>query len=170
MLLLVLVLCAATSVFVALRRRDTLAVYLCGLGVSNALMLLGIIVYIAQMGGMAATEQTFLFLLPEIQHWLQLRPIPMGKLGYVVAVGRTLFPWFLLQVGLEVTMIPRVRRRMKSLRWLSAILPALFLVYYFPTVYYHLVRGRFWLITAMIPLSLAWIGLYLLAGLSLMMQ
>ncbi len=170
MLLLVLVLCAATSVFVALRRRDTLAVYLCGLGVSNALMLLGIIVYIAQMGGMAATEQTFLFLLPEIQHWLQLRPIPMGKLGYVVAVGRTLFPWFLLQVGLEVTMIPRVRRRMKSLRWLSAILPALFLVYYFPTVYYHLVRGRFWLITAMIPLSLAWIGLYLLAGLALMMQ
>ena len=170
MLLLVLVLCAATSVFVALRRRDTLAVYLCGLGVSNALMLLGIIVYIAQMGGMAATEQTFLFLLPEIQHWLQLRPIPMGKLGYVVAVGRTLFPWFLLQVGLEVTMIPRVRRRMKSLRWLSAILPALFLVYYFPTVYYHLVWGRFWLITAMIPLSLAWIGLYLLAGLSLMMQ
>ena len=53
---------------------------------------------------------------------------------------------------------------------LSAILPALFLVYYFPTVYYHLVWGRFWLITAMIPLSLAWIGLYLLAGLSLMMQ
>ncbi len=170
MLLLVLALCAATSVFVALRRRDVLAVYLCGLGVSNALMLLGVIIYIAQMGGMAATEQTFLFLLPQIQHWLQHRPIPMGTLGYVVVVGRTLFPWFLLQVGLEVTMIPWVRRRMKSLRWLSAIVPALFLVYYYPTVYYHLVRGRFWLITAMIPVSLSWIAVYLLAGLALMMQ
>lgn len=170
MLLIVLALCAATSVFVALRRRDVLAFYLFGLGISNSLMLLGVIVYIAQMGGMAATEQTFLFLLPKIQRWLQFRPISMGALGYVVAVGRTLFPWFLLQVGLEMSMIPWVRRRHRLLLQLSAVIPLLSLVYYYPEVYYHLVRGRFWLITAVIPLSIAWIGLYLAAGLLLMAQ
>lgn len=170
MLLIVLGLCAATSVFVAALRRDTLAVHLFGLGISNSVMLLGVIVYIAQMGGMAATEKTFLFLLPEIQRWLQVQPIPMNRLGYVVAVGRTLFPWFLLQVGLEMTMIPWVRRRLKTLRWLTAVIPVLFLVYYYPDVYYHVVRGRLWLITAMIPVSLIWIGLYLVVGLTLMAQ
>ena len=116
MLLIVLALCAATSVFVAARRRDILSVYLLGLGVSCSLMLLGVIIHIAQMGGVAATEQTFLFLVPEIQRWLQFRPISMSQLGYLVAVGRTLFPWFLLQVGLEVTMIPWVRRRHRLVR------------------------------------------------------
>ena len=86
MLLLVLFLCAATSAFVALRRRDTLSVFLFGTGVSTTVMLFGVIVYIAQMGGMAATEQTFLFLLPQIQRWLQFRPISMSQLGYLVAV------------------------------------------------------------------------------------
>jgi len=169
-LLIVLVLCAATSVFVAARRRDILSVYLLGIGVSNSLMLLGVIIYIAQMGGMAATEQTFLFLLPEIQRWLQLRPIPMTQLGYLVAVGRTLFPWFLLQVGLEVSMIPWVRRRHRVLGQLSAVIPAFFLVYYWPDVFYRLVRGRFWLITTMLPVSMAWILAYLAAGLLLMVQ
>lgn len=170
MLLIVLLLCAATSAFVALRRRDTLSVFLFGTGVSTTVMLFGVIVYIAQMGGMAATEQIFLFLLPKIQRWLQFRPIPMSRLGYLVAVGRTLFPWFLLQVGLETSMIPWVRRRLKAARWLSAVIPALFLVYYFPTVFYSLVRGRFWLLTAMLPLSMAWILAYLAAGLLLMFQ
>ena len=170
MLLLVLFLCAATSAFVALRRRDTLSVFLFGTGVSTTVMLFGVIVYIAQMGGMAATEQTFLFLLPQIQRWLQFRPISMSQLGYLVAVGRTLFPWFLLQVGLETSMIPWVRRRLKTIRRLSAITPALFLVYYFPTVFYALVRGRFWLLTTILPLSMAWILAYLAVGLLLMLQ
>lgn len=170
MLLIVLVLCAATSVFVVIRRRDILSVYLLGTGLSNSLMLLGVIIYIAQMGGMAATEQTFLFLLPKIQRWLQMRPISMGVLGYVVAVGRTLFPWFLLQVGLEMSMIPWVRRRHRLLLQLSAVIPALSLIYYYPGVYYRLVRGRFWLVTAMIPVSLTWILIYLAAALLLMVQ
>lgn len=170
MLLIVLFLCAATSVFVALRRRDILSVYLLGIGISCSLMLLGIIIHIAQMGGIAATEQTFLFLRPKIKRWLQFRPISMSQLGYLVAVGRTLFPWFLLQVGLEVSMIPWVRRRHKLLRQLSAVIPAAFLVYYWPRVFYTLVRGRFWLITTMLPLSMAWILAYLAAALLLMVQ
>lgn len=170
MLLIVLVLCVATSVFVAVRRRDVLSFYLLGTGVSNSLMLLGVIVYIAQMGGLAATEKTFLFLLPEIQRRLQYLPIPLTRLGYLVAVGRTLFPWFLLQVGLEMSMVPWIRRRHRLLRRLSVILPVFFLVYYWPKVFYTLVRGRFWLITTMLPVSMAWILAYLVIALLLMGQ
>ncbi len=170
MLLIVLFLCVTVSVFVAIRRRDTLSLDLLGMSVSNSLMLLGVVVYIAKMGGLAATEQTFLFLLPRIQHWLQYLPVPMDKLGYLVAVGRTLFPFFLLQMALEITMIPCLRRRTRLLKHLSCLLPVLFLIYYYPRVFSHLVKSRFWLLTAMIPVSMAWIVLYLAVALALMIQ
>jgi len=167
MLLIVLFLCVATSAFVAMRRGDTLSLCLLGMSVSNSLMLFGVIIYIAKIGGTAATERTFLFLLPGIQRWLQYLPISMSLLGYVVAVGRCLFPYFLLLMGLEVTMIPWVRRRLKLLRQSALLVPALFLVYYYPEVFRTLVRGRFWLLTAMLPVSMAWIVAYIAAALFL---
>lgn len=170
MLLIVLFLCVGTSILVALRRRDPLSLFLLGMSVSNLFLLAGVVVYIAKMGGLAATEQTFLFLTPGIQRWLQFLPIPMDRLGYMVAVGRTLFPYFLMRVALETTMIPWIRRRIRVLKPLSLAVPVLFLIYYYPGIFRTLVRGRFWLLTAMIPLSMAWILVYLAAALVLMLQ
>ena len=106
----------ATAVYVALRRRDVLAVYLLGMSICNLVMLAGIVIYIAKMGGTAAQQRAFLFLVPELQTWLQFLPLAMDKLGYVVAIGRSLFPLFALLAALETTMIPFFRRRLKSLR------------------------------------------------------
>ena len=50
MLIIVLALCLGTSLFVALRRRDSLSLYLLGMSVSNSIMLAGVIIYIAKMG------------------------------------------------------------------------------------------------------------------------
>ena len=85
MLILVLMLCLATAVYVALRRRDVLSLYLLGMSVCNLVMLAGIVIYIAKMGGTAAQQRAFLFLVPELQTWLQFLPLSMDKLGYVVA-------------------------------------------------------------------------------------
>ena len=52
-------------------------------------MFAGIIVYIAAIGGTAAQQREFLFLVPKLQVWLHALPIPMDRLGYVVAVGRS---------------------------------------------------------------------------------
>lgn len=106
MLILVLILCLATSLYVALRRKDSLSLYLLGMSVCNLVMFAGIIVYIAAIGGTAAQQREFLFLVPKLQVWLHALPIPMDRLGYVVAVGRSLFPLFALQAALEATMIP----------------------------------------------------------------
>ena len=73
MLILVLFLCLMVSVYVALRRRDHLSLYLLGMSVTVSMMLAGIVMYIAKVGGLAATEKTFLFLRPELQRWLQTR-------------------------------------------------------------------------------------------------
>lgn len=170
MLILVLFLCLVVSIYVAVRRRDVLSLYLLGLSLTISMMLAGVVMYIAKMGGLAATEKTFLFLWPEFQRWLQMRPIPMNILGYIVAIGRTMFPYLLLQVGLEVGMIPQVRRRLKLLKRVSIIIPLLFLVYYYPKVFRFLVRGRFWLLTAMLPVSMAWIVVYLVLAFFLLIQ
>lgn len=170
MLILVLFLCLLVSIYVALQRRDHLSLYLLGMSVTVSMMLAGIVMYIAKVGGLAATEKTFLFLRPELQRWLQTRPVPMSILGYMVAIGRTLFPWFLLLVGLEVSMDGWIRRRLKLLKRVTVILPVLFLVYYYPEVFRTLVRGRFWLLTAMIPVSMAWILAYLALAFFLLVQ
>lgn len=170
MLIIILALCLATSIFVAVRRKDSLSVYLLGMSVSNTVMLTGVVGYIAKMGGMAAQQRTFLFLVPSLQVWLQHVPISMDKLGYIVAIGRSLFPLFVLYAALDTTMIGFLRRRIKWLRLCAAIIPALSLVYYFPSVFRTLVRGRFWLLPLTIRISIVWIILYLLAALLIMIK
>ena len=170
MLLIVLLLCVGTSVYVSIRRRDQLSLYLLGMSLSNLLMLTGVIIYIAEMGGMAATEQVFLFLRPEVQRWLQSLPISMKMLGYLVTVGRTLFPYFLMMVGLEVTMIFWVRRRIRILKPLVLALPVLTLAYCYPRVFYTLVTGRLWLLKILNPLSMIWTWGYIVVALALMIQ
>ena len=164
MLLIVIVLCVLLSAYVVLRRRDVFSLHLLGMSLSNLLMLSGIVVYIAKMGGVAAKEPVFLFLSVDIQRWLQYYPVSMGVLGYTVALGRTLFPLFLLLAALEMTMIPVIRRRMKLIRALAFLPPAAFLVYFYPRVFYSLVQDRFWFLTAMLPVSMGWILIYLAAA------
>ena len=67
MLIIVLFLCLATSVFVAARRRDSLSLSLLGMSLSNSVMLTGVVIYIAKMGGTAAKQRVFLFLAPALQ-------------------------------------------------------------------------------------------------------
>ena len=114
MLIVVLLLCLATSVYVALRRKDSLSLYLLGMSLCSLVMLAGIVVYIAKIGGTAAQQRTLLFLFPGLQTWLLNAPIRLDRLGYLVAVGRSLFPLFVLQAALETTMISLVRRHLST--------------------------------------------------------
>ena len=168
MLILVLILCLATSLYVALRRKDSLSLYLLGMSLCNLIMLAGIIVYIAAIGGTAAQQRTLLFLFPSLQTWLHDLPIPLGKLGYLVAVGRSLFPLFVLQAALETTMISLVRRHLRTLRLLSFLFPVLSLVYYYPPVFRMVINGRLWLLPVMVNICFGWIVLYLAVAVALM--
>ena len=170
MLIIVLFLCLATSVIVAARRRDSLSLSLLGMSLSNSVMLTGVVIYIAKMGGTAAKQRVFLFLAPALQTWLQYLPLSMDKLGYLVAVGRCLFPLFALFAALETTMISAVRRRLKPLRLAACVVPLLSLVYYYPGVFRTVVRGRFWLLPQTMRISMAWIVLYLALALVLLFQ
>ncbi|HIT57939.1 MAG TPA: HAMP domain-containing histidine kinase [Candidatus Galloscillospira stercoripullorum] len=170
MLIIVLGLCVIMSVFVAIRRRDALSLCFLGMTLSLVLMLSGVTVYIAKMGGVAAAERAFLYLIPGLQRWLRYLPVYMDVLGYITAVGRTLFPNFVMLAALEITMLRWVRRHVRLLRGLSFVPTALFLIYYYPAVFQSLMRGRLWLLPIAINISLGWVVIYLLLALALIFQ
>lgn len=168
MLILVLLLCLLTFIYVAGRRRDALALYLLGLSASLCLMFAGIIIYIAKMGGLAATQTDFLFLSTSLQRWLQFLALPMDRLGFVVAVGRTLFPLFALFIALELSMIFSLRRRNRQLHRWACLVPVLLLIFYFPPVFRFVTFGRLYLALNMLPLSMSYIACYLLIATGLL--
>lgn len=170
MLVLVLVLMALATVAVAANRRDELSFYLCGLSASFVVMMCGVVTYVAKMGGYNTAQRLFLFLSPHLQLWLQGLPVPLGTLGYMVALGRSLFPYFLLCLGIYHSNLHWVRRRETVLRALHLLGTALLLVYYWPPVFRWVVGGRFWMLVLMRRVCLWWIAASVLAAVALLLQ
>lgn len=168
MLMLVLALCVVVSCHTVLRRKDSASLCLLGMSVSNCVMLAGVIIYIAKMGGMAAYNQTLLFLVPRLQTWLQFLPLSMDTLGFFTAAGRTLFPLLALYAAMELTSVRAVRCRVRLLYPMAAVLPSITLVCYWPGVFRALIHGRFWLMKPMIDFAIGWILCYLTAALVLL--
>ena len=170
MLVLVLVMMAAATVMVVANRRDVLSAYLSGLSASFVVMMCGVVTYVAKMGGYNTPQRLFLFLLPDLQLWLQGQPIPLGTLGYLVALGRSLFPYFLLCLGIYHSNLHWVRRHEKAIRRVHLLGTAALLVYYWPPVFRWVVGGRFWMLVLMRQVCLGWIVASVLAALALLLQ
>ena len=170
MLVLVLVMMAAATVMVVANRRDVLSAYLSGLSASFVVMMCGVVTYVAKMGGYNTPQRLFLFLLPDLQLWLQGLPIPLGTLGYLVALGRSLFPYFLLCLGIYHSNLHWVRRHEKAIRRVHLLGTAVLLVYYWPPVFRWVVGGRFWMLVLMRQVCLGWIVASVLAALALLLQ
>ena len=170
MLVLVLVMMAAATVMVVANRRDVLSAYLGGLSASFVVMMCGVVTYVAKMGGYNTPQRLFLFLLPDLQLWLQGLPIPLGTLGYLVALGRSLFPYFLLCLGIYHSNLHWVRRHEKAIRRVHLLGTAALLVYYWPPVFRWVVGGRFWMLVLMRQVCLGWIVASVLAALALLLQ
>ena len=67
---------------------------------------------------------------------------PLRRLGYMIAVGRCLFPAFLLLLAINYSMIPSVLRFKKN-AGVTFVLPLMTLIIYYPELFFRLVKGRF---------------------------
>lgn len=170
MLFIVLLICMAVFLMLMLIRKDFLSACLLCMSAANIALIGGVVIYIAKMGGLAASEETILFFSQEIHRWLKFLPLSMDVLGYIVAVGRMLFPMFLFWAALDTSMIPLVRRKKHILHIASAVPTVLFLIYYFPVVFRNVVRGHFWMLMFMLHASLGWIILCIVVSLILMLH
>jgi len=166
-LLISILVLASVILFATKRNRETGLIL--GLCLSLGLHWFTVLIYIAKKGGIDLSMQTLLFLTREIRHALQYLLVTLSQLGYVMAVGRYLTPLFLLWLGLYYSMDPAIRRRRNLYAW-AAALPGLSLIVYHPAVFEWLITLAPWMLQALVNASLAWIILYLVITVVLLVR
>lgn len=162
MLILSLIMLGFITLFLFLTKRNGLSINLLGMSVALIIMYIGVIIYIAKMGDFKGGERIFMFIFVGLEKFLKQLSWTLSTIGLFVAVGRTLFPFFLIKVAFEITTIPIVRRNRRLLSIIFLIPTILLLIYYYPSIFKSIVEGKFWLLQSMIYVARAYIIIYLL--------
>ena len=134
MLILLLVVFMIVSGFILLRKRNRESVFLSGMCISLVLEFTGILIFVAKKGGYSKQMLEFLFVSMKLKTEIQYLVIPLDCIGYIIALGRYLFPFFLMQMAMHYSMIPLIRRD-PLMKKLTAIPPIASLVIYYPPIY-----------------------------------
>lgn len=167
MLLLLIVAFLLASILVLCLKKSKDSLFLMGMCVSLAIQFTGILIFIAKKGGFSQEVLRFLFFSLEIKNRVQYLFITLNRIGYLIAIGRHLFPLFLLQFALGYTMIPWIRRN-GWLKKAALVLPGLSLFVYFPGVFRWLADRLPWTQDFIVQCSYSWILAYVAAALALL--
>ncbi len=167
MLIVLVVFLVIVSVLVLISRRNKESFYLSGMCLSLAIMLTGILIYIAKKGGISRDLNQFFFLSFELKTKIQYLLILLDQLGYIVAIGRYLFPLFLMLLAIHYSMIPWIRERHKFLG-LVFVIPLGTLIIYYPKVFRFLTIENNDLQTFIVTSTNLWIVIYLIIAIGLL--
>lgn len=148
------------SVFLIIYRKNKDSILWLGLCTSLMLELCGVMLFIAKKGGISQEVLTFLYFSRNIYRKMQYFLITLGQLGYLIAIGRSLFPFFLLRIAMNYSMLPGLRKR-KTWVKLSRVIPIMSLILYFPSVYRMIVHNRESMQEIIAKGNMIWINLYL---------
>ena len=155
------------SLAVLIVKKNREAWLLAGMCLTLTLFLVGVMIVIAKRGGVSREVETFLYFSRDIRLWLQYRFITLDQMGYLIAIGRHLFPLFLLEMAIHYSMSAWIRRFL-HLRWWAVLLPALTLVLYWPAVYRSLDGAFTWARGALYYFSWLWVIGYVVLALLLL--
>ena len=136
---------------------------------SLMLFLMGIMIVIAKRGGVTAEMERFLFFSPGVRVWLQYKLITLNQTGYLLALGRHLFPLCLLELAMAYSMAALVHKHPWTRR-LALICPIVTLVLYFPYLYRWLVAIAPWVQAALYCFSWVWAIGYVVLALALLVH
>ena len=131
-MLIVLTVCLViASILIFFEKKTRESIWLLGLCLSLMFEICGIMIFIAKKGGISQEVLQFFYFSKEIQNKIQYFLISLGQMGYLVACGRTLYPFFLIQLAMSYSMIAFIRKN-PWIEKLAAIPPAITLILYFP--------------------------------------
>lgn len=167
MLFVVLFFLALSSIALIFTRRDKQTLLMLGLCFSFICMYVGIIIYLAKTGGMSPGQKMVLFFDTEIQRRLSYLAIPLKKLGYMIAIGRYLFPAFLLLLAMNYSMIPAVIR-FKQKFLVALVCPVISLIVYYPALFPQLVKRHTLFQQILMKSMVVWIVVYVLLAIGLL--
>ncbi|HHV09168.1 MAG TPA: HAMP domain-containing histidine kinase [Clostridiales bacterium] len=159
MLIVFLIFLVVVSVLLLLSSRNKETFYLAGMCLSLAVMLTGILIFIAKKGGISKELSQFFFLSISNKTKIQYMLILVDQLGYIIAIGRYLFPVFLMLTALNYSMLPVIRNNHKK-SWLTFIIPVTTLIVYYPKVFRMLVSYGSKAQTIIISITNYWIVAY----------
>jgi len=168
MLILFTIFLLILSCMVLVLKRNQETFHLFGMSISLFLMLNGMFVYIAKKGGISRELQNFLYFNTDVKTNIQYLLITLDSLGYVVAIGRYLFPLFLLLLAVHYSMIPWIRRGLWIKR-LIFVMPIISLIIYYPTVFHMITKNNSILQLIIINSTYVWIIIYLTVAIGLLL-
>ncbi len=149
------------SVLILFVKKSKESIYLFGLCLSLMLEICGVMIFIAKKGGISSEIMHFFYFSREIKSKIQYFLITLNQMGFLIALGRTLFPLFLIEFSMSYSMIPFIRKNL----WIYkavAVLPVITLVLYFPWVYRLITLDRPLVQIVLVYGSLIWMSAYLL--------
>ncbi len=155
------------SLAVLIVKKDRGSLLLAGMCLSLTLFLVGVMIVIAKRGGVSQEVEAFLYFSRDIRLWLQYRFITLDQMGYLIAIGRHLFPLFLLEMAIQYSMSAWIRRFL-HLRYWATLLPAATLVLYWPALYRALIAALPWTKAALYYFSWLWVIGYVMLSLILL--
>lgn len=160
-MLIILAFCLViASVFLILYRKSKDSILLLGLCASLMLEICGVMLFIAKKGGISQEVLLFLYFSRNVYSKMQYFLITLNQLGYLIAIGRTLFPFFLLRIAINYSMIPWLRKNKIWIK-LSYMMPVLALITYFPALYRRVVHNQDSIQEMIADVNMVWINIYL---------
>lgn len=162
MLSLLLLIILLMSISLLVLRRD-LRSTLIFLSVSSiTFFMYTILVYIAKKGGISEITTIALYGTNKIRQWLQFRVFTVNKLGFMMALGRYLSPFFLLLTALNMVDKLDTHNALKRALILF-ILPLISIVVYYPTFFERFSASES-IMSFVVNFSKAWIIIYLITA------
>lgn len=155
------------SAYLLFTKKTKEALYLFGICFSLMLHITGIMIFISKKGGLPDEIMTFLFITKGIQTRVRYLYITLNQLGYLIAVGRILFPLFLLKFSICYSMVHFVKKNV-LMKKLILVIPLLHLLFYEPHLYRYLTKRNLELAKFILHSGNIWIHLYLLSAISLL--
>ena len=160
MLLLVITIIMLVSLILPFIKRRRSSYLLVGLTTSLFIFWIGILTYIAKKGGFDKNLLWILFGSNAVRLKLQYLSITLGKLGYTIALGRYLFPTFLVLLASEYSHF-HLAEKIKKYWWSLFIIPFCTLIVYIPKLFEKIINALPWALEVIVKFSSFWILSYL---------
>lgn len=168
LLLLVSIHLIITVVLLFVRKSKESFLYF-GLTASLFLKLLGVMIFISKKGGYSPEIMTFFFFSVDLRRYFQYIAITLNDLGYIIALGRYLFPYFFLRVAMYYALDTN-SSMYRALTIGSSVLPVLSLIAYYPLIFRRLIEVTEQIQDLLVNLTYFWILIYVIVGCILLVK
>ncbi|MGN0907041.1 MAG: ATP-binding protein [Bullifex sp.] len=149
-----------SSVIILVIKKNARSVLLTALSFTLFFFHVTILIYIAKKGGISNEMSSLLFISKSFRNRLQYTVLTLNQLGYLIALGRYIFPPLLLWCAFSFSYFPLAVKIRKN-PYVLFIIPGLYLIAYYPYIFRRMISSHSSLLAFFVRSSQVWIVLYI---------